>query len=104
MAAAPGSSLPVDAAGAKVYSLKVLANAKVAYDASATITLDGDTLSLIAVSTTDCHINFDGAATTSHLLLPANTPLEFHVFEHTDIRAIKNTTAGDLHVMEFGLT
>lgn len=54
------------------------------------------------VSTTDCHIRFDGTptATTSSMLLPANVVEYFRVTPGHKIAGIQRSAGGSLYVTE----
>lgn len=54
------------------------------------------------VSTTDCHIRFDGTptATTTQMLLPANVVEYFRVTPGQKVAAIQRSAGGSLFVTE----
>lgn len=51
-------------------------------------------------STTDCHVNFEGAATTSDFFLPAENYVMFPCRPGQTINAIQASASGTLHISE----
>lgn len=70
---------------------------------AASTALGAQTDFVVLYATSDCHVNFEGTATTADFFLPGAQLVAFHCRGNQQIRAIQASTSGTLHINEVTL-